>query len=155
MGTTTQTNYTYIGNIPDNTEVIIKSTYANYSLCESDGAKINVTINPPTTTPISPDNNTDSNIPNTPTTDNQEPTTDFQVNFTESKEMTKTKFQTIQNELYKYISVTSGDKNITNTCSVQYQCEDEDCAADSFKVILTIKCTGYPKAKNITLSVGN
>lgn len=51
LATTTQTNYTYNGIITETSEVIIKTTYTNYSACESDGESLVITpapITPPT-----------------------------------------------------------------------------------------------------------
>jgi len=149
IATTTQTNYTYIGTIVDNTEVVIKTTYSNYSLCESDGAKIKVRLND-ITTPLPEEDNDNKKPVTEPTT---KPAEAFTIDFTEGRNMSKAKFNSIQNELDKYIIVKSGDNDITNTCSVSYHCDDDDCMADSFSVILNIKCPNYP-TKSITLSVG-
>jgi len=152
MGTTTQTNYTYIGTISDDSEIIVKTTYANYNRCESDGIKTNVTINNIITPPIEEEPvETEKPTVDEPTTEK----TDFSVVFNESKNLTKAKFTNIKNDLKKYISVTAGEKDITNTCDIIYNCDDEDCAADSFTAIITIKCNGYSKPQNITLNIGN
>lgn len=151
VGNTTQTNYTYIGTLPENTEVTIKSTYSSYTACESDGVTIKVTTNNSST-------NTEDVETTTPDTgnNNQSSDKDFIVDFSEDRNMTKAKFNSIQNSLIKYIKVTDTKTNedITNVCNVTYQCEDEDCAADEFKATLFIKCTGYSNSKNITLRIG-
>ena len=44
VGTTVETSYTYHGTITEDTVVTVKSTYLNYSACESDGTNITITL---------------------------------------------------------------------------------------------------------------
>ena len=42
LATTTETNYIYNGIIEEQAEITVKTTYTNYSLCESDGVSIKI-----------------------------------------------------------------------------------------------------------------
>lgn len=149
IATTTQSSYTYNGNVSENSEVVVKSTYTNYSACASSGSRIIITdAGTSPSTPTIPNTDVDNN--DTPTS----PTKNFVISINGSNTLTKDEFNAILNSglgLKSIIKVYEDGKDVTDSATITYSCSDDNCSSDTFSVIITVKYGNT--TRNTTLTI--
>lgn len=117
LATTTQTSYTYNGIIEENAIITVKSTYTNYSVCESTGVDVTITSSTIPTNPA---------IPNTNTTTQNPQSNNFTFTINGSNPMTIDEFNSLKNA-GTLVTVMNNGTDVTSQSTITTDCDDTAC----------------------------
>ena len=144
LGTTTQTNYTYNGIIEEESEITVKTTYKNYSPCNSSG--VSIKVKPTEIIPNLPelDDNIDNNDKETITTTKPVTNNNFTFTINVKEPVTLDEFKKLETA-GTLVTVMSNGKDVTKESTIKTDCDETSC-------VVTIKYKNQQKQRTVTLS---